>query len=319
MCKRMHNLPTFAPIICNELPTLRLTCKPKTNSMNKLAAYTISIITALGIPAAYAQEKPQVKTLLWEVSGNGLIKPSYLYGTYHILCSPNFSIKPRVERSLAKSEVLVLEIDVTNPTEMAKMQQLLVGKEPLSASLTPEEQKRMDEALQKYYGFTLKQVDSFTPATIAALMAQKTIKCTDTKVPEIELAKLVKQQGKSIGSLETIEEQVEVLNSTISAKELVAQLESTNEYQSFSDSLVASYINEDLDELFGMLKGSKYMDSQQEEKLLIARNRNWTAKLPKMMERSSLFIAVGAAHLAGNDGLIALLRKQGYTINPILN
>ena len=94
--------------------------------MKNLIQLGFAALLSLNSITANAQSKNISKdnSLLWEVSGNGLSKPSYITGTFHILCSKDFEIKPKVLKALEKSENFVMEINYTDPAEMMSLQKM---------------------------------------------------------------------------------------------------------------------------------------------------------------------------------------------------
>lgn len=83
--------------------------------------------------------------------------------------------------------------------------------------------------------------------------------------------------------------------------------------------MVERYKNQDLNALYTYVADEKYADIETEKWLLIERNKNWVKSLPEMMEKEANLIAVGAAHLIGEEGFIQLLRSEGYTVKPGTN
>jgi len=103
------------------------------------------------------------------------------------------------------------------------------------------------------------------------------------------------------------------------AKELINYIDSSDQNKQMTRQLVDLYTKQDLDgidELSRKEDGgmSGYMDL-----LLYARNRKWAKNLDSLLGKRSLLIAVGAAHLPGTGGVIDLLRKEGYTVEPVKN
>ena len=83
--------------------------------------------------------------------------------------------------------------------------------------------------------------------------------------------------------------------------------------------MLAAYNNQRLDEIEKIVNTPEFGVEDNQDILLDNRNKNWIGKLKKLLPEKSLFIAVGAGHLIGEKGLIALLRKEGYTLTPLLN
>ncbi len=79
------------------------------------------------------------------------------------------------------------------------------------------------------------------------------------------------------------------------------------------------YRSQDLDAMASMLNDAEITSGENKDLLLDQRNRNWVVKLKELMKDKSLFVAVGAGHLPGNQGVLELLRKEGYKVKPLLN
>jgi len=91
------------------------------------------------------------------------------------------------------------------------------------------------------------------------------------------------------------------------------------DYKAFMNGMVQTYKEENLPAIYSGMTEDKYMDANARYWMLHVRNVNWANKMPDMMKKGSNFFAVGAAHLAGDDGLIKLLQAKGYKVEPILN
>lgn len=94
--------------------------------MKNLIKLGFAALLSLNFITSNAQDKSSNKenSLLWEISGNGLSKPSYITGTFHILCSKDFEIKSKVLKALEKSDNFVMEINYTDPAEMMSLQKM---------------------------------------------------------------------------------------------------------------------------------------------------------------------------------------------------
>jgi uncharacterized protein YbaP (TraB family) len=260
------------------------------------------------------------KSLLWEVSGNGISKPSYIMGTFHMICSKDFEIKPKVTKALENSDNLILEINYTDSKEMAAMQKMLMSDQKISDQLSPKELKELDTILLEY-GTTLQNVISYSPQALYSLISTKAIPCpqTEVKMYEIELLKKALQNKKHIGALEKVDDQSHAIGGAYTLKDAISQLKMGNEYAILAQKMVESFKKEDLQTLDRLVKDKRFMNKDQEKMMLTDRNKNWTEKMPEMMKNQSSFFAVGSAHLLGDNGLINLLRTKGYTVNPVKN
>lgn len=290
--------------------------------MKKIVSALIVIASLLISNSGFAQVKAVASgsnenSLLWEISGNGLSKPSYLYGTIHMICGNDYFLSEKAKRAFNASENLVLEIDFSDLNEVANMQKAAMGSEPLSKKLTAKQLSDLDLILQKNTGMTIQQVDNFSMLTVLSLISMKSFGCENLKVYEMEFIGLAKESKKKMGGLETIEAQIQFLNKAYSNDEMIAMLQYTNAEE--TKKMVQFYVKENLPELYKQITAPKLMNENSKKWVLNARNSNWAAKMPEIMKNQSTFFAVGAAHLMGEEGLINLLRKEGYSVKPVLN
>ncbi|OCA72663.1 hypothetical protein BBH99_13150 [Chryseobacterium contaminans] len=277
-------------------------------------------LLSIHFTTATAQNKntDNENSLLWEVSGNGLSKPSYIAGTFHILCNKDFEIKPKTWTALNQAENFVMEINYTDQNEMAAMQKMMVADKKISEQLTPEEAKELDKVLADY-GTNLKNVDSHSPQALYALVATKAIPCppNEVKMYEIELLKEALKNKKNVNGLEKVNDQINAIGQSYDLKEVIAQLKLSKEYTIASQKMTEAFKNENLKNLDQLIKDPKFMNKKQEKLMLTDRNTKWVEKMPEIMKKQSSFFAVGGGHLWGENGLINLLKAKGYTVKPI--
>lgn len=257
------------------------------------------------------------KSLLWEISGNGLSKSSYLYGTIHMICANDYFLSDKTKKAFEATDNLVLEVNLADPKEISSAQQFIYGKEPLSKTLSPQQLNDLDVLLQKRTGMTVKQVDKFSIMAVMSLITMKSFGCADIKVYEMEFIEMAKSSSKSIAGFETLQAQNDFLNSAYTDAEVITMLQGSNDDD--AKKLVQNYIQENLPEIYKGLIASKAMNEKTRKVLLDVRNENWIVKMPNIMKEKSTFFAVGAGHLLGEQGVINLLRKKGYTVKPVLN
>lgn len=282
----------------------------------KSAITAIAIIFSL---AAQAQTKsPKLEnSLLWEVSGNGLSKPSFLYGTVHMICGGDYFLSEKTKKAFEASDKLVLEINFADPNEMTDMQKMAMGKESLSKKLSPEELSKLDAILKKTAGMTVQQVDSFSLMTVMSLISIKTFGCTDIKLYEMEFIEMAKKKNIQIGGLESVKSQFTILENAYSNDEMIAMLGETNQEETAK--LVSVYKLENVSGLYDISTDKKFTSDKTKKIILDNRNTNWVKNMPELMKKESVFFAVGAAHLGGEVGVINLLRQAGYIVKPVMN
>lgn len=264
-----------------------------------------------------AQTPKSENSMLWEVSGNGLAKPSYLFGTVHMICGKDFIMKPKVLEAFSKTSKLTLEINMDNAEELKIVQEMAMSKEPLSKKLTPKQIAQLEEVLKNNGGLTLAQVDNYTLETVMSLLFMNSFGCTDLKFYELEFIGKAKESNKPIVGLEKAVEQMDLLNQSFTDDELIAYLQKIN--VDMCKTMIKDYTNEDINSIYAMTTDKEMMSPTTKKTLLDNRNENWLKIMPQMMQKESVFFAVGAAHFAGELGVINLLRKAGYIVKPIMD
>lgn len=277
----------------------------------------IYFLTFFTVALSFAQSLPY-KAILWEVSGNGLTESSYVLGTFHILCEEDLVVVDKVQRAISSIDQLALEVNLTDPNELKDIQSLMVSDKRWSDQLSDEEILELKIVLKDEYGRELAEVDNMSTMGLMSLMISKTITCS-AKAYDMEVLALVMKQGKAIVGLEHLKDQVELLNGMYTAKELIVQLKQVAEYTGNFEEMKQAFITEDIELLYQYGTNPQFMTLENKKYLLDDRNVNWVEKMPEMMQDKSTLFAVGSAHLAGELGVLNLLRLKGYTVNPVFN
>ena len=264
---------------------------------------------------AQSQSSKLENSLLWEVSGNGLSKPSYLYGTIHMICSADYFLSEKAKKAFEATNKVVLEINISDPKEMTDLQQMAMGKEPLSKTLSPSDLAKLTGILQNAGGLTVQQVDSFSLFTVMSLITMKTFGCTDLKFYEMGFIEKAKERSLPVAGLETVKEQMGVFAKAYTDTEMIAMLEKSDPAETAK--MVALYKEENIEGLYEVTTDVNITSEKTKKAILDDRNLNWIKTMPGIMQNESTFFAVGAAHLGGELGVINLLRKAGYQVKPV--
>jgi uncharacterized protein YbaP (TraB family) len=263
-------------------------------------------------------------TLLWKVSGNGLQKPSFLFGTFHLLCKDDIHFSDQLKKAVKMSDTMYMEMDMDDPATMlgGMLYMNMKGGKKLEDLYTPEEYKR----LENYFSDTLKMpvmlLQKAKPYFLVALLYPRMMDCPSPAGVEEELMKIAKQDNKEIKGLETIQFQASVFDSIPyewQAKELLKNIDSFSVYKDQFETMLHFYKNQQLDSIKNLVSKSEFGSEKYDDLLLNDRNKNWVKQLNTIMKNESVFVAVGAGHLVGDEGLISLLRKEGYQVDPLEN
>lgn len=276
-------------------------------------------LTSLFTSHAQAQQSASEKSLLWEVSGNGLEKPSYIYGTIHMICESDLKITDKVKKAFDQSAQLVLEADIFNPEMGNEVKQEMMSDVPLSKKLAAADYASVDSILQLKCGMPLKVLDNYKLSMVMSLVAIKLFPCAAPESYEATFDKMAKEKNMHKAALEEVIAQLRLLNKAYTDSQIVAQVKSFDSARAGTDTMIALYKAEDINGLFKYMTTPDLMDENTIKWMLVERNNNWAEKMPAMMKKESNFFAVGAAHLPGSIGILALLKAKGYTVKPIMN
>ncbi len=266
-------------------------------------------------------QKPTEKALLWEISGNGLAESSYLFGTIHMICASDFELKFAVKEKLAASRQLALELDMDDPKMMVTMMQHMnmTDGSTIKAILEPSDYQKLSKYYKDSIGMDISFFQNAKPFVLMGPMLAGVLGC-EPKSFETELMNLAKSKNLEVIGVETVEEQLSVFDSIpyrTQAKMLLDLIANMPKAKMEFQDLISLYKAEDIDHLLVLSEASEFGMEAQAKVLLYDRNERWIARFAKAMSEMPTFFAVGAAHLGGDLGVISLLRKRGYTVNPV--
>lgn len=263
-------------------------------------------------------------TLLWQVSGKKLKNPSYLFGTFHLLCKDDIKFSEQLKTVLLSSDEVYMEMDMDDPSTMLSgfFYMNMKGGKKLKDLYTAVEYKKVESYFTDSVGIPLMMLQSIKPYFLVAMLYPKMMNCKTASGVEEELVSIAKENKKEIKGLETIQFQSSVFDSIPyewQAKELLKNIDSFSIYKKEFDTMLLQYKNQQLPAMENSLAKSEFGSDKYEDILLTKRNLNWVGQLKTIMKKESVFVAVGAGHLVGEKGLINLLRKEGYTVEPLVN
>jgi uncharacterized protein len=303
----------------------QISCKTKVQQT------TPSVSKASATPATIEDKK----SLLWEISGKDLKKPSYLYGTIHLIPKADFFLTDATKKVFDASQKVTFEInmkDMNNPMAMMGM---------MSKAMMPNGKKLKDFLSADDYGLVKRKFDSLglplqmleriKPMFLSVMVGNDGEKMSldgssnennKSTSYEMEFLQMGEKQKKEFGGLETVEFQMGIFDSIpykAQAEMLVKTIkgEGSDSNDEFNK-MVKMYKSQDIEAMSQMLGSSDETDLAKYEGMLITtRNRNWIPIMRKMMLEKSTFFAVGAGHLGGEKGVVNLLRQEGYKVKSL--
>lgn len=259
-------------------------------------------------------------SLLWEISGNQLRKPSYLFGTFHLICQSDFSISQELAGKLRTAEEFYAELDITQPgIQQELIAQLTLKGTTLNALMGAAGFEKASASFKQITGMDLQRFNQFKPFMSLNLLALYAIPCADKIQPETLFIQMAKAQKIPVAGLETLADQIVAIDAQpmeSQLKTLVASLQNYDSVKLVMKQLLNVYKLNNTDSLYSFMQQNS-SDDYFEKELIEKRNNRWISVIDLAIRNKSAFFAVGAGHLGGKAGLITLLRKQGYTLKPI--
>lgn len=290
--------------------------------IRKLAVVLIFWMSFSSLFGQYLTDFPTTSNaLLWKIEGKDVKKDAYIFGTIHLIDKDKFYFPASLQKIINSSKQVVLEIAQLDQAEV--FNHIFLKKGTVLEYFNPEQQ---DSLLQ--WAHTQLQVDSaqfmlsylkMKPFVLVQLATQKEL-VDKTKSYDMTIQQMANEQKISTVGLETVAEQMAIFDNmdTLTQRNMVMELVRHPERQMKQlEKMYAIYLQQNVDAMFQFIDEDKssMMDAQNE--LLDNRNQKWIPKIETLIKSKRTFIAVGAGHLGGKNGVLRLLEKKGYKLTPI--
>jgi len=314
----------------------------KINLMKILVQLIVFLLVSVQAWSQVAAELPKQETdttTTASYTGNGLTDTSYLYGTIHMIGKEDYFLTDATKKAFDGSEKVVFEINLENMNDMMSQLGLLM-KSFMSDGQTlkdlySEEEYKVVKTYFEAKGFTSfiwNMMERVKPMFLSMMTATdlsgenpNPMASGDMVSYELELMERAKEQEKPIDGLETAEYQMSMFDSIpyeAQAKMLLESIvspDTTQAEEGEMERMVRLYKSQDINGMISMFDEDTEGIGKYEDFLLLNRNRNWIPVMSGMMNKQPTFFGVGAGHLAGEEGVVNLLKKAGYTLTPLNN
>lgn len=281
-------------------------------------------------------ENKYTGSLLWKVSGKDITKPSYILGTHHLTDISFLDKVNGFKESFEACNVVIGELDLGSKNELMQLVQTSVmipeGEKGYKELLSEKEFEKLNADLLTHLGAPLEPFIGMKPSLISTLLAIKIYSNINPNYnPKTHQAideyvqKLAKEQNKTVKGLESADDQLKILFSDPIKEQLddlICMLSEVEVGFILIEKLEKLYETADLN---GMNQLGSHIENlsacstnkEKERAILDNRNANWMKQLPQLLKDDSNFIAVGALHLAGEEGLLYQLAQMGYTVEAV--
>jgi hypothetical protein len=262
------------------------------------------------------------QSLLWKVTGKDIKSPSYIYGTIHIQDKRVFSFDETVSNAFNSCNAFAMEILMDEIDRDEIMDAMLMDDNSLDKLLTKEEYYILDSVVKAMTGSGIFIYNKMKPFFLSSQLMQMNIPQDMELALDLHFLKMARDANKLCFGVEKFQDQINAIDAISledQAQMLFEGLTDTSGNQSVEslDKMLTEYMNFNLDAMFEMSNDTS-LPAEFNKAFLIDRNVGMVKNFVKIAKKQSLFCAVGAAHLPGKTGVIELLRKKGYTVEPVI-
>lgn len=261
------------------------------------------------------------KSIIWEITSSDLQAPSYLFGTIHMICKEKYLWTDKMDSVFKKSNELCMEMDLDDPTILMKIASGMILKDGkvLKDYFSANDYSLLEQYFRDSLGMSIQTFSLMKPVAIQTLIMTGPSFCDSMVSYELILTDNAKKANKEITGLESPEEQIKLfdrLSSDSIANNIIKYIKGESSETDNYDALITAYSNQDIEALYSYIQNDS-MAIDDMDQFLDERNKHWIYKMIDKMEQRSIFFAVGAGHLWGENGLIQLLRNEGYKVTPL--
>lgn len=286
----------------------------------------ISLFVITGNYSFSQEHKDSLNSVLWEITSDHS-DTSYLFGTMHLMSEETFYFPDTLYDLLGSSDVLVMELngEIFDPSIM----DLMLLEEGEFFDFFSEEQLDSiyafaDEKLylnEELFRTSFAKMKPFVVSQVFAMFQPKMVDTMkmETVSHEVEFNEIALEEEIELVGLETAKEQISLFDNLpkhVQTEMVMEQIRGSDAENGFHE-LTELYLNQNIDSLYHFIHDGDSYFAEFEDAFLTRRNMNWIPKLEIIMKDQKAFIAVGAGHLGGPDGMVRLLRKAGYAVKPV--
>lgn len=289
----------------------------------------VALLILLLVPASVSAEPLRFgQGLLWAVEKEGA-RASHVFGTFHSADPQILALQPPVIAAFEQASTVALELVLDDSMRLSLARAMILPpgrglKDMVSPALFSDV-----AAAAAAYGLNATQVDRFKPWAMALLFSlppeEQARQAAGQLALDTWLQREAQVRGKSVVGLETIEEQIAMFDELAPDAQRVfleaAAADQKNASRTFEKTKQA-YLRQDLNAIAALsLQDLSGVEAELrrvlEERIFLVRNRRMAARMIGLLDRGGAFVGVGALHLPGDQGVLAILEQRGYRIRRV--
>ena len=261
--------------------------------------------------------------LLWKIQKDDRAD-SYLFGTMHISDSRVIKLLSVLQQALKETDVFAMEVVLNDAAQTAISKASIFAHDELLQDYIDDLQlSRINSIMYQYYGVNPDDVNKMKPWAVMVTLSSPPPQ-SNKNVLDLEIRNLAQEFSHKVVGLETIEEQIDALSGMPMSDQLWLLNKSVNDFETsitLWETMIENYLQRDLQALMkeqeALMDDTSQIDDRFMEKLVDQRNSKMAERLIALMQKSSVFAAIGALHLPGEKGVLHLLERAGYQVAPV--
>lgn len=265
-------------------------------------------------------QKSTNSSLLWKISGKGMKGESYLYGTMHVQDESVFQMENAVKEYIMICDAFAMEVLLDEIDPVAAQNHMVMKNTTLKELLSAEDYDFLNEYMKEKLGQGVLMFNKLKPFFLSAQLMQIDMNKDKVLPMDLEFLDYARKNGKIVKGLEKFEDQIAAVDK-ISLKDqatmLMEMVRDTLNENNNMEQLMSAYISQDIELLYTITVSDTSLPAGFQDVFITRRNRNMVKQIIRFSKRQRVVYAVGAAHLGGAEGIIALLRKKGYTVKAV--
>lgn len=285
--------------------------------------YFVTLAFLLWLPGSLAFATDGIdRGLLWRVEHPDADEPSYVFGTIHSAREAVVDLPDAVAAAFDSAERYRFELDFSQVDQATAMQHMMYG----DGSTLPEAlnddlwERTRDAAAQR--GIPESSLKRLKPWAVALTLSMP--RQNPTQTLDYQLYERARARNKPVAGLETMDEQMSIFDDLETSLQIeflrnTVRYHEQEQLEPLFDELIELYLDADL---AGMVEvgeehpGLGSADDQEAfmQRLVEQRNRIMVTRMGSALRKGGTFVAIGALHLPGEDGIIRRLEEQGYAV-----
>lgn len=262
--------------------------------------------------------KKRKKTLLWELSGEQVHKPSYVFGTMHVRDQLAFKSLPQLYACIDQCEALATEFRLDEmPMEGLGAAPMVMKSPPLDKAYPPKVYQRLKKSLYRHFGLHLDMMKHLPPFFVLNFINEQILAKDMPMSLDEQLSTYARSMDKECLGVETLSEQMALLEKIPlkhQLKSLRSLLENIGSHRRQLLKLGELYATGDP---YRIYKATRTGAGGLRKLLIFDRNRIMADRIAKICQNQAAFVAIGAGHLAGGKGVLRFLKQKGLIVRPI--